>query len=277
MRPAFGRQAQHAMLRMSQTPARGMYPGGPGGAMPEFEYQVRVGAVIRTLRDTLPEFMDRALVATAEDAPDMRGIKLAFSDSSLIRSDAFPIYHDQIHFRFCPPLPPLSGWDGVSIGWPLLPVAQREPRALPDERGPGPSFSLRGRRTYLASARVLRATLKTLFANPTVILESMVLVPSRSGTAAGGRIAGALREGGEAHGPRAGARDSSTPSADELIARLRFRGTSRVSQSLYDYTMLFRYRFDRGSGTIYEHIVDKMAPMPGRRVWEGLANLRPLA
>lgn len=246
--------------------------------LPEHEYQVRLGATINVLRDTLPLFMERALV----DDIHAKQLQLLNVGQHLPHDIGSHVYHPEIHFQFSPTLLPLArlpDWD-VGAGWPLLPPAvhrgdeDAHSRTLaPESRLPGPLLSLYGRRKYLMSARVLQTTLRALLYNTSITLESLVFVPARSGAASAGRVAAATGDSHRSSGADADA-NSSGPSADELVARLRFCGLSRVSDSLHDYTVVFRYRFDRASGSICKHTVDNMAPLPGRRVWAGLAAMR---
>lgn len=208
--------------------------------LPEHEYQVRLGAAIRHLRATLPQFMQRGLV-DRDEAPSAGVDTLApyLEKSALIsRARLTAIYHKDIYFRFRPPLPPL----------PPLPSGEAEQHFAP-------AFSLRGRRMYRMSAQALRYSLHALFVDTDVRIEHMTLLPDRASVvvdvAPGKPVPG-----------------------DELLTRIRFRGTNRVSGALQDFTLLFRYRFDRNSGMVCEHHVDQMMPVPGRRVWQSLANVR---
>ncbi|WFD30821.1 hypothetical protein MSPP1_001845 [Malassezia sp. CBS 17886] len=236
--------------------------------IPEHEYLVRLGASIRVLRDTLPRFMDVALVERqGHERPS--GTAGAYLPRSLPGASLTPLhaqpthlYHPRIHFRFCVPLPhlpslpplglPADASDAGSAGAGAGRAAVT-PSNVPSA---APSFSLHGRGVYLLSARMLRWLLHALFAQPNVVLESLVLLPKREGPST----------------PSAPPRGSMP--CDELIARLRFNGTLRLFGTPHDYTLMFRYRFDRATGTICEHIVDKMEPVPGSRVWQGLANAR---
>lgn len=192
---------------------------------------MRVGAAIRHLRETLPQFMERALVDRDEAAP--RNALAPYIDARmhLLHGQIGHIYHPRIYFRFCPPLPPLP--DSV-------------PGSVPFQ----PAFSLRGRRPYLMSAQVLRCSLHALFSDCVVRLEHLRLVPRRSTALSPAHPA----------------------PADELLTRIRFCGTSRVLGTLQNYTMLFRYRFDRSTGQICEHFVDQMMPVPGSRVWHAFPS-----
>lgn len=204
--------------------------------VPEHEYQVRVGAAIRHLRATLPQFMERALVDREENGASDALAPYLSTYALMARARASRIYHPDMHFRFCPPLPQL-------------------PESLPGKPPFKPAFSLRGRQVYLMSAKWLRWTLRTLFTETHIRIEQLSLLPNRASAVAVDAAPGRPV-------PR-----------DELLVRIRFRGASRVSGTLRDYSMVFRYRFDRMSGMICEHYVDQMMPIPGSRMWQALPRL----
>lgn len=180
--------------------------------LPEHEYQVRLGAAIRVLRDTLPHFLSRGLVDRPEPLPG----------GQLVAAGAEHIYHERICFRFAPP------------------IAQHKP----------PPLVLRGRWLYLGTAQVLRHVLLGMYSEPQVALEQLIFLRRTPPLAApGGVLPG-----------------------DELMVRIRFLGAVRLSYTPQEYTLLFRYRFDRLTGMICEHSVDKMVPLPG--MWQSLAGLR---
>ncbi|PKI84360.1 hypothetical protein MVES1_001713 [Malassezia vespertilionis] len=216
--------------------------------LPEHEYQVRVGAVVRHLRKTLPQFMECGLLeGTRNDAAHPAQLRPMISQPLSPNVTPDRIYHEQIHFCFSPPLPPL----------PPLPLREESASKVNVPEHFSPAFSLHGHRMYMLSAQALRWSLHALFKDAEVRVEHMSFVPRRT------QLNAAVLSRSKALVPM-----------DELIARIRFRGTTRVSHAVQDYTMLFRYRLDRTSGTICEHHVDQMMPVPGSQVWQGLANMR---
>ena len=202
--------------------------------VPEHEYQVRVGAAIRHLRETLPQFMERGLVDRDDEAVHDSLSPYLGSNALTTYARSAQIYHKRMYFRFGPQLPPL-------------------PNAAPNVTPFKPAFSLRGRRVYLMSAQWLRWSLRALFYDAHIQIEQLSLLPC-----AVSPVAPADAPPGQSM-PR-----------DELMMRLRFRGSGRVSGSVQDFVMLFRYRFDRHSGMICEHYVDEMMPIPGSKMWQAL-------
>lgn len=211
--------------------------------MPEHEYQVRLGVSIRVLRDTLPQFLDKGLV----DRADISGTNIM---NHLLGGPHAPksehLYHKQILFRFAPMKPP------ATISTPTSNVTEEQSVSTTSEMHWTPSFTFRGRRSYLMSAEALRLSLQAGFSSPQVLLEQLSFMRRPPDVQVPGRP---------------------TP-GDELIARIRFRGTNRISQTLQDYAVVFRYRYDRATGTICEHHVEKMMPVPGQRMWQRMASMR---
>ncbi|KAK0540758.1 hypothetical protein OC842_000327 [Tilletia horrida] len=158
----------------------------------------------------------------------------------------------------------------------------------PDELEGRPSFSFSGRTLYLASAHVLRHTLKALFSEPHVALERLHLV--RAGGRGGSQYSGGWQSRGECADephtppplpgeqpprpspsgpePKTG---GAAAAADELIARLTFSGLARVTHQPHEYTVLFRYTLDRATGQIVRHRVERIQPEVGRSLWTGLS------
>lgn len=192
--------------------------------LPEHEYQVRMGAAIQHLRKTLPVFMDVGLVDRNEQPPRHTDALSSYLGEKSLLHQVHPqrIYHKKIHFRFYPPLGEAK--DKV----PEVSV---------------PAFALHGRRSYLMSAQVLRWSLQSLFLHTEVRLEQLALLPTRGSALEAEPQAGVIP-------------------ANELAARIRFSGTSRLSGALHTYTLRFRYRFDRRTGMICEHTVDQLTTVP---------------
>lgn len=208
--------------------------------MLEHEYQIRLGATIRVLRDTLPQFMEQGLVDRT-DTPASGSLSNLLGPGALIRhAEPEHIYHPHIHFRFRAGMPD-GGARTSTDGAPA-----------PGEQGWAPTFSLHGRRTYLLSAFMLRHALHACFVAPEVRLEHLAF----------------LRK------PTLPGQSTEAIPRDELLTRIRFRGITRVGQAEQNYTVVCRYRFDRRTAMICEHIVDKMVPLPGFRVWQSLSNIR---
>lgn len=207
--------------------------------MLEHEYQVRLGATIRVLRDTLPQFMEQGLIDRT-DISTSGSLSRLLGPGALIRhAEPDHIYHPHIHFRFRAGLP-LPTDTTARTGTDIV--------RAPGKQGWAPTFSLHGRRTYLLSAYMLRHALHACFVHPDVRLEHLAFMrkptPNEQNT------------------------------RDELLARIRFRGVTRVGHAEQDYTVVCRYRFDRRTAMICEHIVDKMVPLPGFRVWQSLSQFR---
>lgn len=205
------------------------------------EYQLRVGACVRVLRKTLPDFMAAGLVekVSLSEAPAMRHL-LGVRDTS--RADEpEKIYHNYILFQVGP-MPMEPGGSAAAAAEP----------ADKDQRW-SPQLSFQGRRAYLLSAEALRYTLHACFTDTEVRIEHLSFTRQALTPAA--------------------ARPGVTP-GDELVIRLRFRGKNRVTSTIQDYTVIFRYRFDRESGTICEHMVEKIMPLPGQRAWQSFADMR---
>lgn len=114
----------------------------------------------------------------------------------------------------------------------------------PAWHGVWPTAAFCGRRKYLASAQLVRLALIGAFSETAIALERVVFVPAS----------------------RARAR------ADELLVRLRAVCISRVGAH-HDYVLLFRYTFDRASGTVCAHSVESMEPLPTARTLAGFAGL----
>ncbi|KAE8264878.1 hypothetical protein A4X09_0g6831 [Tilletia walkeri] len=149
---------------------------------------------------------------------------------------------------------------------------------LQDELDGKPSFSFSGRTLYLASAHVLRHALNAIFTETHVSLDRLRLLRSGGHSPEGGSgihsTSSHRRMGDEEDMSESSLRGSSSPtasSADELIARLTFSGITRVTHQPHEYTVLFRYTLDRGTGQIARHRVERIQPEVGRSLWTGLS------
>ena len=211
------------------------------GPLPEHEYQVRLGAAIRVLRETLPQFMERGLVDRMDVNPSNPFMQVL--KCGIPKSPAQPehVYHSQIQFTFRP---------GPEPAAPLRLMSFK--RNTDDPSAWTPSISLHGRRTYLFSASALRHALHACFAEPEILLENMSFL----------RRPATMRTNEALPNP-----------GDELLTRIRFTGVNRLANTQQSYTIVSSYRFDRATGTICEHRVDKMMPLPGQRTWQTMVNV----
>ncbi|KAK0550879.1 hypothetical protein OC845_002442 [Tilletia horrida] len=269
----------------------------PGGPLSEHEYQVRLGRAIQLLRATLPDFLSIGLAdypsasssSSSSSAPSS-GLRLdplalvrlgpplrssKFKTTSPSDEGAFgSVYHSDVLFEFMPSLSPTGSTESEAAANPIpgsssaSKSASQEPDSVTTARpeqmgcsdvsrdeleGSKPSFSFSGRTLYFASAHVLRTVLKALFINPHVSLDRLHLIRRSSG------------ESGVQSSESAGHQN------DELIARLSFSGTTRVTHQLHEYTVLFRYTIDRGSGQVIRHRVERIQPEIGRSLWSGFS------
>ena len=112
----------------------------------------------------------------------------------------------------------------------------------PAWHGVWPTAAFCGRRKYLASAQLVRLALIGAFRETSIAIERFAFVPA------------------------------SRVRADELLVRLRVVCISRVGAH-HDYVLLFRYTFDRASGTVCAHSLESMEPLPTARTLAGLAGL----
>ncbi|EPQ25872.1 uncharacterized protein PFL1_06546 [Pseudozyma flocculosa PF-1] len=188
------------------------------------------------------------------------------------------IYHPSIAFCFRPPLPSLGGGGGdegagssydstVEARSPSSALARSDNGHHPHYR---PVISFSGRTLYVASAHVLRHALSALFYDTSLSVETARFEGrSRPGQSWPG-ISPYIRNhhrGAESDGD-----GGSVSTPDQLTIRLRFEGLSRMSSVAHTYTVLFRYTFDRDTGTVVKHIVDNIQPVPGSKVWAGLTS-----
>jgi len=239
-------RARSAVRRWDERRINAFTPTSKAGherpPMLEHEYQIRLGATIRVLRDTLPQFMEQGLVDRT-DIPTSGSLSRLVGPRALMRhAEPEHIYHPHIHFRFRAGLSMSEG--GARPSTDVMPAPQKQ--------GWAPTFSLQGRRTYLLSAYMLRHALHAWFVAPEVHLEHLAF----------------LRK------PTPPEQDTRAIPRDELLTRIRFRGVTRVGHAEQDYTVVCRYRFDRRTAMICEHIVDKMVPLPGFRMWQSLSTFR---
>ncbi|CAD6897578.1 unnamed protein product [Tilletia caries] len=214
------------------------------------------------------------------------------------------IYHPDVLFEFMPSLTSSSADDdggsflsspsssssasssssSSSSASPSSPASSSTPEdpssALQDEIEGKASFSFSGRTLYLASAHVLRHALNAIFSEPHVSVDRLRLV--RAGKSGSGGVGGGGRSGIHSHSSHRRIGDEEPPEdqhqplssrstgggggADELIARLTFSGLTRVTQQPHEYTVLFRYTLDRGTGQIGRHRVERIQPEVGRSV-----------
>ncbi|CAD6938098.1 unnamed protein product, partial [Tilletia laevis] len=175
-----------------------------------------------------------------------------------------------------------SSSSSSSSASPSSPASSSTPEdpssALQDEIEGKASFSFSGRTLYLASAHVLRHALNAIFSEPHVSVDRLRLV--RAGKSGSGGVGGGGRSGIHSHSSHRRIGDEEPPEdqhqplssrstgggggADELIARLTFSGLTRVTQQPHEYTVLFRYTLDRGTGQIGRHRVERIQPEVGR-------------
>ncbi|KAN0059859.1 hypothetical protein ACQY0O_008433 [Thecaphora frezii] len=196
--------------------------------------------------------------------------------------DAFTsIYHPSIAFSFRPPLPTLgigssdAGADAAASsatsGQPGHPGSGRDLASADDPQHYGPTISFTGRTLYLTSAHILRHALAALFYDTVLTVETARFEgrskPGQSWPGISASVRGRCdRQDGRS------ASDDAASNPDHLTIRLRFEGTSRISLAPHTYTVLFRYTFDRETGTIVKHTVDNIQPVPGSKVWAGLTS-----
>lgn len=212
--------------------------------MPEHEYQVRLGTIIRVLRNTLPHFMECGLVDRT-DSSSSQALFHVLRNGTMKRSvQSNHVYHRDVVFTFRPGQMPAS-FESLSRTASALNDAEK----LKDVWKP--SISFHGRSTYLLAASVFRHTIHACFTDTQILMEHMSFQRK----------------------PRTISEPSAQGSRDELIMRIRFDGRNRFTQTQQTYTIISRYCFDRRTGTISEHIIDKMMPLPGERVLRSMSGL----
>lgn len=175
------------------------------------------------------------------------------------------LYHPSIAFEFRPPIPTIGLGKDSELS--EQPIAEGAKPSSDLHRG-GPTICFNGRTVYTTSAHILRHALSALFYDITLHLDS-ARFEGRSRTA-WSDISSYLRRQSEA--PDSESKTSSS-GPDRLVIRLRFEGVSRVTLQPHTYTVIFKYDFDRRSGTIHRHVVDNIQPIPGSKVWAGLTNV----
>lgn len=215
--------------------------------LPEHEYQVRIGAAIQVLRETLPCFMERGLVdcmPTENSSALLRVLKMGVPKR--FSEPPGHLYHHNIHFTFQPAHATLPFGMISAMTTPQSPDKQEEDKTW------SPCFSFHGRSAYFLGASVLRHTLHACFTEALIHLEHMQFQRKPPPVVESPNLA---------------------HPGDELIMRIRFSGTNRFSHSQQTYTIVSRYRFDKKTGTICEHIVDKMIPLPGEHVLRSVSGL----
>lgn len=215
--------------------------------LPEHEYQVRLGAAIQVLRETLPTFMEQGLVdrmPSENSSSLLRVLKMGVPKRFSQPPDH--LYHHNIHFAFQPAHATIPFGMMSALAAPQSPDKQEGGKAW------SPCFSFHGRNAYFLGASVLRHTLHACFSEALIHMEHMQF---------------------QRKAPPVMASPNSAQPGDELIMRIRFSGTNRFSHSQQTYTIVSRYRFDRQTGTICEHIVDKMMPLPGEHVLRSASGL----
>ncbi|PWZ00324.1 hypothetical protein BCV70DRAFT_231931 [Testicularia cyperi] len=276
----------------------------------EHEYRTRVGKVCRILVESLPDFMHRGVVdlndiegpsSTKSTGASSRSGGLLpslspFLGQSLLRrnrekgkdcqsgrtespthSDFTSLYHPSIAFEFRPPLPHLGlggdPGDGEDTKHGVGGFRGRRSSQTDnhDEHGRGgPTICFNGRTMYTASSHILRHALSALFYDTSLHLESARFEgrskPEGSWPGINSHIRTRSATDPEAEG------DGSPHGPDKLVIRLRFEGMSRVSSQPHTYTVIFRYEFDRATGTVARHVVDNIQPVPGSKVWAGLSH-----
>ncbi|KAE8240380.1 hypothetical protein A4X13_0g7831 [Tilletia indica] len=209
------------------------------------------------------------------------------------------IYHSDVLFEFMPSLTSTTGEEDVSSSFSSTAssstsrtdapnsstqstssdVTATTSSGLQDELDGKPSFSFSGRTLYLASAHVLRHALNAIFTETHVSLDRLRLLRSGGHSPEGGSgihsTSSHRRMGDEEEmiddSSLRGSSSSTASSADELIARLTFSGITRVTHQPHEYTVLFRYTLDRGTGQIARHRVERIQPEVGRSLWTGLS------
>lgn len=220
----------------------------PSKLLPEHEYQVRLGAAIHVLRETLPHFMEQGLVdcmPTEKSSALLRVLKMGVPKR--FSQPPGHLYHHNIHFVFQPAHKTLPFGMMSPMETPYSPDKQEKDNTW------SPCFSFHGRNTYFLGASVLRHALHACFTEALIHMEHMHFQRKPSSLAF--------------------VSPNSPQPGDELTMRIRFTGTSRFSHSQQTYTIVSRYRFDRKTGTICEHIVDKMMPLPGEHVLRSVSGL----
>lgn len=260
----------------------------------EHEYQVRVGKACRVIVQTLPDFMDRGVVDLNDLVPSpphqdsssskrKYTRKLPFFNRSTLKTliwgthsepkklttDSFEsLYHPSIAFEFRPPIPHIGLGNSNEASDQFGTETQDDIAGNDPHRG-GATICFSGRTVYTASAHILRHALSALFYDITLHLES-ARFEGRPGTAKSwSDINSYLRRQSATSLTR---KNETTLGADRLVVRLRFEGTSRVTLQPHTYTVIFKYDFDRKTGTIGRHIVDNIQPIPGSKVWAGLTT-----
>lgn len=152
-----------------------------------------------------------------------------------------PVYHPHITFKFRPPHAHSSAQGDADTGSPLL------------------TFS--GRPMYFASAHILRHALYALFSETTIVTERVNLHRGPHSPCGGTPDAQDAPPATTAAAPGGDAHRQAT-----LVLRLTFTGVVRVTQQMHEYTVIFKYRFDPDTGMIVEHKVDRIEPVPGKKV-----------
>lgn len=174
-------------------------------------------------------------------------------------SDAdVPVYHPAISFKFRPPTASLSNPSAKAKG--------SAGSSAPEEQSSSPLLTFSGRTMYFGSAHILRHALSALFSQTNVCIETVKLNrgPSQMGSDC------SPQQGASTSQPQ-----HSSPASNreaELVLRLTFSGSVRVTHQYQEYTVIFRYRFDPYSGMIIEHRVERIEPAPGKKIWAGLSN-----
>ena len=240
----------------------------------EHEYRLRIGRALHLLRSTLPQFMSTGLV----DFPDSNNQR-DHSGSPSDMDQSFVMDPLQAAERIFFPHEASQGEnarkaaDG-SIYHPSIQFVLRPPSASEkaEEQARrdassyfGTSISFSGRAVYLASSQVLRTALNAIFTHATVEIEKIYLASGADGFGGGSVSPSAWRT--LRSPPTARSDDAANGSrSDDLIVRLVFRGHIRVTRFLHEYTTVFRYTFDRESGQIVRHVVERIQPAPGHKV-----------
>lgn len=282
--PKEGKRMNSGFFTPSSVPEKSnSSPSDEGGdknrEVNDHEFQLRVGRAYDLLRATIPDFMRIGLVdydqysshdkqssskmslldalmfrslrqRAAEDGllGGLTGIRSNEEKNSLLfdldSSVNQQVYHSNIHFRFCP-------------------VGTSADANLTDEEAASLSFT--GRSLYFASAHVLRHTLNALFTNTQVSIES-IRREKKSGTH--------TRSKDQQSTVQNESNISTSTSRQETIyLRVQFLGHLRVTGAEHRYTLIFRYEFDPKTGRIINHIVERIEPAIGRKLWFGLASV----
>ena len=176
--------------------------------LPEHEYQVRLGAAIRVLRETLPTFMEQGLVdrMPSENSSSLLRV-LKMGAPKRFSQPPDHLYHHNIHFAFQPA--------HATIPFGMISALAAPPSPDKQEGGKvwSPCFSFHGRNAYFLGASVLRHTLHACFSEALIHMEHMQF---------------------QRKAPPVMASPNSAQPGDELIMRIRFSGTNRFSTNLYN-------------------------------------------